>query len=406
MRVKEIQGGVTSAKGFRAAGVHGGIKADAGALDLGILCSDAPASAAGVFTRNRVKGEPVLLSQARVARGTARAVVANSGCSNVCTGTQGAADAVEMTRLTASKLGLPEEDVLVCSTGVIGRHLPMDAVRRGIASAAAGLGASAAHGNAFARAILTTDLGPKEAAASFSFGKRSAVIGGCIKGAGMIAPDMATMLCFLTTDAAVAPAPLQQALRQAVARTLNRITVDGHMSTSDTTLLFANGQCGERRLEASSGPDYDALLDALVDVLGRLGEQLVAGAEGVTRTATVTVEDAPSEAEAERIARAIANSPLVKTALNGGDPNWGRIVSMAGAASDVFDPAKARLWIGAHEVFSRGEPSDVPAATVAAVMRQKDVPMRLSLGLGTAKATLLTCDLSKEYVSINADYTT
>jgi glutamate N-acetyltransferase/amino-acid N-acetyltransferase len=404
--IKETRGGVTVAEGFRAAGVHGGVKRDPALRDVGILASDAPAAAAGVFTTNRVKGAPVVLSAERVRRGTARAVVVNSGNANVCTGGRGRADAEEMAQRTAQALGCAPEDVLVASTGVIGRMLPMDAVRKGIDAAAAALDATPRAGTDFAEAILTTDRGPKEIAAIFPFGKRMARMGGAIKGAGMIAPNMATMLCFVTTDAAVAAGVLRQALTETVRTTLNRVTVDGHMSTSDTALLLANGACGGPEVTSPEGADYARFVEALGYVLGRLGEMMVAGAEGATRTATVTVEAAASEDEAGTVARAIAESPLVKTALHGGDPNWGRIVSAAGAASRDFDPARARLWIGAHEVFSAGEPCAVRLESVEAAMRQPDVPIRLSLGTGEAKCTLLTCDLSKEYVTVNADYTT
>ena len=327
-----IPGGVTTPRGFTAAGISAGIKAN-GNADLALLVSDTPARAAAVFTTNKVQAAAVLVSREHLARtgGVARAIVVNSGCANACTGDVGMRDARAMAAGTATLVGCPIEQVLVASTGVIGVALPMDKLRSGMPAAFGALGAD--QGPAAARAIMTTDISPKEAAATISVGGREASIGGMAKGAGMIEPMMATMLGFVTTDAAVPKALLDRALREAVDQSFNAITVDGDSSTNDCVLLLASGASGVAVDESS----YGAFAAGLTAVCRELALAIVRGGEGASTLVTVNVTGAASSGEARKAAKVIANSLLVKTALHGGDPNWGRLICAAGRAGVAFD---------------------------------------------------------------------
>jgi glutamate N-acetyltransferase/amino-acid N-acetyltransferase len=396
-----IPGGVTAALGFRAAGVSAGIKAN-GKPDLALLVSDAPAQAAAVFTTNKATAAPVIVSREHLSRsgGLARAIIVNSGCANACTGSDGLAAAREMTAATASLAGCPVEQVLVASTGVIGVALPMDKFRVSLPVAFKSLGAD--QGPQAARAIMTTDPFPKEAAARFAVGGRDAAIGGMAKGSGMIEPMMATMLGFVTTDAAV-PAPLlARALRDAVHDTFNAITVDGECSTNDCVMLLANGVSGLSVDESS----YAVFAAALTSVCRELALGIVRGGEGATKLVTVTVSGAASPDEARKAAKAIANSPLVKTAIHGGDPNWGRLIAVAGRAGVEFVLERAAVKIGSIVLFDEGRPHDERAADAAAYLEGTDLAVAVDLGAGTASSTVWTCDLSAEYVRINAEYRT
>jgi glutamate N-acetyltransferase / amino-acid N-acetyltransferase len=398
--LETLSGGITTPLGFRAAGVRAGIKARG--LDLALLVSDRPATAAAVFTTNRAQAAPVVVSRDHLQRsgGIARAIVVNSGCANACTGEAGLQDARDMAAETARLVGCPVEHVLVSSTGVIGVALDIDKIRRGLPAAMTALAGD--HGALAAQAIMTTDPFPKEAAARISFGGRDVAIGGMAKGSGMIEPKMATMLGFVTTDAAVPPALLDRALRETVNETFNAITVDGECSTNDCVMLLANGASGVTVDDAS----YEAFAHALGTVCLRLALGIVRGGEGATKLVTVTVTGASSASEARQAAKAIANSPLVKTAIHGGDPNWGRLIAVAGRAGVEFELSRAAVTIGSIVLFKDGRPHDEAAPDAAAYLKNDEIAVLVDLGAGTASSTVWTCDLSAEYVRINAEYRT
>jgi glutamate N-acetyltransferase/amino-acid N-acetyltransferase len=392
-------GGVTTPRGFRAAGVSAGIKAS-GAADLALIVSDVPAAAAAVFTTNKAQAAPVVVAQEHLERSrqTARAVIVNSGCANACTGDEGLAVARGMAADAARLVGCPAEQVLVASTGVIGVSLSLDKIRRALPAAMAAL--SASHGADAARAIMTTDTFPKEAASTIHLGASTINVGGMAKGSGMIEPMMATMLAFLTTDAAV-PAPmLDRALRETVNETFNAITVDGECSTNDCVILLANGASGVAVAESS----YDLFVQGLKAVCLKLALGIVRGGEGATKLITVTVSGAASASDARRAAKAIANSPLVKTAIHGGDPNWGRLIAVAGRAGVDFDLARAAVTIGTTLLFKDGRPYDDASPQAAAYLKGTDIFVSVDLGAGRSSSTVWTCDLSADYVRINADY--
>ena len=395
-----IGGGVTAPQGFRAAGVYAGIKSTG--LDLALLVSDRPATAVAVFTINRAQAAPVLVSREHLDRsgGTARAIIVNSGCANACTGNEGLQVAREMASETARLVGCPVEQVLVASTGVIGVALPIARIKTGLPIAFAALGAD--QGPVAARAIMTTDPFPKEAAAQVTLGGRAAGIGGMAKGSGMIEPMMATMLGFVTTDASVPQPLLDRALREAVDDTFNAITVDGECSTNDCVMLLANGESGAIVDETM----YGEFVGGLRAVCLELALGIVRGGEGATKLVTVTVTGARSNADARRAAKAIANSPLVKTAIHGGDPNWGRLIAAAGRAGVEFALERAAVSIGSTVLFKNGRPHDESAPQAAAYLKGKDIAVAVDLGAGHAWSTVWTCDLSAEYVRINADYRT
>ena len=397
-----IHGGVTAPKGFRAAGLHCGIKAS-GKHDLSLLVSDTLAAAAGVFTTNLAQAAPVLISMEHLATtgGRARAVVTNSGCANACTGPQGLLDAREMTALAAVATGAAVEDVLVASTGVIGVNLEMAALRTGIPDAAAALsydgGADAALG------IMTTDPFPKSTAVEVVTSAGTFRVGGMAKGSGMIEPRMATMLGYLTTDAAVDPVRLRRVLVDACRFTFNAITVDGEPSTNDCVFALANGASGvaiDDALEA-------ALFEGFRTVAKELALGIVRGGEGATKLVSITTTGAATDADAWTAARAIANSLLVKTAIHGADPNWGRLIAAAGRSGARFVLEGARVRIGDLVMFEDGRPFDERAPKAAAYLQGTDLAIEVNLGTGGPyTATVWTCDLSKMYVQINAEYRT
>jgi len=397
-----IDGGVTAPAGFRAAGVACGIK-KTGALDLALLVADGPATAAGVFTTNKAQAAPVLVSREHLARsgGLARAIVVNSGCANACTGPEGVAVARSSADFVASITGCPADQVLVASTGVIGVQLDLDRLRKGAGEAARVLSREA-HGDA-ARAIMTTDRTPKSAAVSVTTAAGAFRVGGMAKGAGMIEPHMATMLGFVTTDAAVAAPVLQRALREAVDVTFNAITIDGDTSTNDTVFLLASGASGVEIDEVV----YPAFAAALREVCGSLARAIVRGGEGVTKLVSISATGAASAADARRAAGTIANSLLVKTALHGGDPNWGRLLAAAGRAGVAFDVEHASVRVGPVVLFQDGVPFDDRAPEAAVYLAGSEIAIEIDLGAGgTHSAAVWTCDLSAEYVAINADYRT
>ena len=394
--------GFVPAPGFRAAATACGLKAS-GAPDLALIVAAGDAAAAGTFTTNRVQAAPVIWDRRVLEQGAGRvrAVIANSGCANACTGEPGLADTRATAVLTAQVLGCEPGQILVLSTGVIGRRLDMFKLALGIAR----LGAPDAGGDA-ARAIMTTDTRPKLASTACSIGGREARIEGIAKGAGMIHPNMATMLAVLTTDVRAEPAVLQTALEAAVRRSFNRISVDGDMSTNDTVLVLASGASGAA-LTREALPAFGA---ALEQACASLARQIARDGEGATRMIEIEVRGAATEEEAHAIGDRIANSPLVKTAVHGGDPNWGRILAAAGTAGVAFDPDRVTLTLGAGpgavRVVEGGLPARYEEPRAVATMREDPVRMTLELDRGHAAATVWTCDFSAEYVAINAHYTT
>ena len=398
---RAVEGSVTTPSGFRAAGVACGIKTSG--LDLALIVSDTLASAAGVFTINRAQAAPVTVSRRNLSAtsGRAQAIVVNSGCANACTGADGMRHAEAMAARTASTIGCSVPEVLVASTGVIGVTLDMEKVTRGITAAAAAL--APCGGKDAARAIMTTDPFPKAAAAEMTTGNRMFRVGGIAKGSGMIEPNMATMLAFLTTDAAVEPALLQRALKAVVNDTFNAITVDGECSTNDCVFALANGASAVKL----GDDDYPVLVEALRSVCEPLAVGIVRGGEGATKLVTVRVTGAASDAEARQTARAIANSPLVKTAIHGGDPNWGRLVAVAGRSGSNFILDSAAVRIGPIELFSAGTPHDERAPEAAEYLKGNDLIVAVDMGTGgSGSSQMWTCDLSAEYVRINAEYRT
>ncbi len=393
--------GVTAPLGFRAAAAACGIKP--GRNDLALLVADAGTTAAGVFTTNLAQAAPVLVSRQHLASGRARAVVVNAGCANAGTGEAGLEDARETAELVARALGCRADEVVVASTGVIGVRLPMDKLRAGIADAAPR--ASREGGAEAARAIMTTDTRPKEVVVEFAVGDKTCRVGAMAKGAGMIAPNLATMIACFTTDAAV-PAPLlRQALAAAVGESLNRITVDGDTSTNDTAVVLASGASGAAPI-TGPGPAYEAFAAALAKAALQLAEMLVRDGEGATRIAHVQIEGARTTADADRIVRTVAESPLVKTALHGGDPNWGRLLAAAGRAGVAFDVNEVSIWIGDLHVAEGGAARDYDEKAAAAAMQQDPVRFRIRLGEGKASSWMWTSDFSRGYVDINAHYRT
>ncbi len=392
-------------KGFRAAGVACGIKTKAGTPDLALLVADVPAAAAALFTTNKFVSPSVILDRRVIRAGRIRAIVVNSGNANACTGAQGLKDAKTMAAIAAKSVGVKPAEVLVGSTGIIGHFLPMEKVSAGIREAAGRLEATPAAAEAFARAIMTTDLVMKMSAAQGPIGAAVVTVAGVCKGSGMIAPNMATMLAYLTTDANIGPAALKAALKAAAEVSFNAITVDGHNSTNDTVAVLASGAAGGPEI-ASGTPEFAAFSSLLFNVCQELAQKIVADGEGATRVVEVHIEGARSDKDARLAARAVANSPLVKCAVNGGDPNWGRVVSAVGYSGAKMDERKFRHWIGDLLVFDAGMPTGFDRAAAEALMRRPRVLLRVDLGLGSASYTCWTCDLSKEYVSINADYHT
>jgi glutamate N-acetyltransferase/amino-acid N-acetyltransferase len=400
-----VESSVPSVKGFSVAGVHAGLKTD-NALDMTLITSEQPCTAAGMFTTNLMKAAPVRLDMERLehTQGGYRAVIINTKCANACTGEHGLANARQMAQQTADTLGCDADQVFVMSTGVIGTHLPMDKIEHGISLAAKALGqdwTAAAHG------ILTTDTRPKMASIQVKTAKGEYTVTGIAKGAGMIAPNMATMLSVIVTDAAITPDQANHYLLASAETTFNRIVVDGDMSTNDTLLLLANGASG-----VTITPELDSqFCDALHRVSMALAQAIVRDGEGATKFITLHVTGAENESQARQIGNAIATSPLVKTAFYGGDANWGRIIAAAGRSGVNFDVQRVKLWIAAGESFENGLllfENEIPTAyaesDASAIMALPSVYVKLQVGAGQGEATLYTCDLSHNYVSINGHY--
>ena len=403
--IRFIRGGVCSAKGFRAAGVAAEIKYK-GRNDVALLVADAPCAAAAVFTTNRVAAAPVLYDREIVKGGKVQAILANSGCANACTGEQGLKDAKLSALVTAGELGIDPQHVLVASTGVIGRPLPMERLLAGVKLAKAALGRTAAHGLAAEKAVMTTDTRPKEACVTTVIGGKKVTVGGMAKGSGMIEPNMATMLGFVTTDAAVSPAMLRRALRLAIAKSFNSLVVDGDESTNDSVFLLASGAAGNAPI-TRGGADFEAFRAALEAVCVSLVRQMATDGEGATKFVTVTVKGAKSERDAARAARAVAKSPLAKTSWFGRDPNWGRVLAAVGYSGAAVEDMRAEVFYDGVWAFRRGEVADEKQlAQLAKVLKRDAFEVVVDLHLGTGESSIYTCDLSLDYVHINADYTT
>jgi len=393
-------GSVVSPRGFLVGSARCGIRTASHAPDLALLVCKDGAAAAGVFTRNTFAAAPVQWCRRILPAEGIRAVAANAGIANACTGEQGRRDVERTASLVAELAGCRPEAVAVASTGIIGQVLPMDRLTRGLRQAWASLSAGVEAAREAERAIMTTDTRPKAAAVRVEGDERAFCVGGMAKGSGMISPDMATMLAFLTTDAAAAPAFLQQALRKAAGATFNRVTVDGETSTNDTVLLLASGASGLRIGQEVAGEDFE---HALRQVMESLAKQIARDGEGATKLIEVRVSGAADAAEAHAAARAIAESLLVKCAIHGGDPNWGRIVCAVGHSGAAVDVERAWLEIGGVRVFEGGSPTDVDASPQLA---GEEALIHMELGTGAGEATVWTCDLSADYVAINAHYHT
>lgn len=401
--MKKIDGWVTTPQGFLAAGVKAGIKAS-GNHDVAVIYSTVPAATGAVFTQNKMCAAPVLVSRKVAAESYAQAIVVNSGCANACTGEQGLKDAEAMQAQTAELLGVENDAVYVCSTGVIGHFMPMDKLAKGIADAVDAMDETG--GESCAMAIQTTDTFIKHAAYEFELGGKTVKIAGIAKGAGMIHPNMATMLTFLTTDAAVAPDVLKRAVKAAADKSFNMVVVDGDTSTNDSMIVLANGLAENEIIVSEEHPDYPAFFEALLACAQDLAKMIARDGEGATKFLEVNVAGAATWAEAKTAAMAIAKSPLVKTAFFGKDPNWGRIVCAAGYSGAQMEPDKVNLEIGGVRLVENGMNCNVTLESLKDIMEQHDISMKIDLGAGKEEATVWTCDFSYEYVKINGEYHT
>lgn len=394
---------MTTPQGFSAAGVAAKVRKN-GRRDVAVLYSATPATAAAVYTQNQVKAAPVLVTQEHLALGhQIRAIVVNSGIANACTGEQGLQDAKAMAELTGGALGIPTEHVAVASTGLIGEYLPMDRIALGIKKAASAL--SPEGGRDAAEAILTTDTIAKELAVKFTLSGKEVVIGGMAKGSGMIHPNMATMLAFITTDANIEQQALAHALHWAADRSFNMITVDGDTSTNDMAVVLANGQAGNPSLSERDA-EFVLFREALALVCTALAKMIARDGEGATKFLEVQIKGAACEDDARRIARAVAGSNLVKTAISGEDPNWGRILSAAGASGISFDPNRADVYLGDLQVAVHGQGIPFDEERAGSILQEHDILITVDLHQGEAVGKAWGCDLSYEYVRINADYRT
>lgn len=398
---KDIQG-VTFAKGFSAAGVKAGIK-KSGNLDVAVIYTEKEAVVAGTFTQNKVVAAPVYVSKEVVATGTAHAIVANAGCANACTGQQGLDDAYKMAQIAADELGVNADDVIVGSTGVIGVNLPMDKLKTGIKDAVANLSNDGSD-NA-ARAIITTDTHSKSLTCEFELSAKTVRMGAIAKGSGMIRPNMATMLCFITTDLAIEQTLLQKAVSDCVEKSFNMISVDGDMSTNDMVIVLANGEANNAKITEENA-DYQIFFDKLMMLCTELAKQIAADGEGASKFLTINVTGAKSFVDAKTVGMAIANSPLVKTAFFGEDPNWGRVICAVGYSGADMVPEKTVVKFGGITIFANGTGAVYDEKALAHVMKQKDIVIDIELNMGQEEATVWSCDLSYEYVKINGEYHT
>lgn len=400
--IKKDTQGVTFVKGFTAAGVKAGIK-KSGNLDVAVIYTKTKAAVAGTFTQNKVAAAPVYVSKEVVATGTAHAIVANAGCANACTGQQGLDDAHKMAQIAADELGVNADDVIVGSTGVIGVNLPMDKLEAGIKDAVANLSADGSD-NA-GRAIITTDTHSKSVTCEFELSGKTVRMGAIAKGSGMIRPNMATMLCYITTDIAIDQALLQKAVSGCVEKSFNMISVDGDMSTNDMVIVLANGEANNAKITEENA-DYQIFFDKLMMLCTELAKQIAADGEGASKFLTINVKGAKSFADAKTVGMAIANSPLVKTAFFGEDPNWGRVICAVGYSGADMVPEKTVVKFGGITIFANGTGATYDEKALAHVMKEKDIVIDIELNMGQEDATVWSCDLSYEYVKINGEYHT
>ena len=401
--MKQIDGGITAVAGIRAAGLHAGIKAP-DAKDVALIVTDAPATAAGVFTKNSVTAAPVLVCREHLSDGHAQAIIVNSGNANACTGEIGMANARRMATLTAEQLGIDANLVLVSSTGVIGQQLPMDKIESGIQATASAL--STEGGADAAEAIMTTDTHPKSVAVEIEIGDTPVRIGGIAKGSGMIAPNMATMLSYLTTDACINAETLQAALTRVADNTYNLLTVDTDRSTNDTVLILATGHADNAEIVTADGEDYEAFCEGLQFVCTELVKMLARDGEGATKLVEVIVKHAKNRDDAEKAARAVAESPLVKTAVFANDANWGRIMMAIGKSGAEFDPYQVDVYLADYRLVKDGMDAGYDEDEATALFAQDPVRITIDLRAGDTEITMWTCDYSYDYIRINADYRT
>jgi len=397
--MKQIHGGITAASGFKAAGVHAGLK-DNYQKDFAIILSDPPSTAAGVFTQNRVCAAPVILCRDHIKNQVANAIVINSKNANACTGPQGLEDAYYTARLAGDALGVNANSVLICSTGVIGQRLPMDSIESGISLAVQGLDETGGHDAA--QAIMTTDIVSKEVAIETNIDGHSIVIGGMAKGSGMIAPNMATMLSFLTTNVSILPEILQTALQTATNKSFNRVTVDSDTSTNDTVLILANGVAGNPQITEH----HQVFQDALDFVCIELAKMIARDGEGATKLLEIVVNNARNENDGTLAARAVAESPLVKTAAFANDANWGRIMMAIGKSGAEFDQSSVDVWIGNCQIVKNGVDAGFDEQKATEQLSKDTVNITVDLHSGHTDVTFWTCDYSYDYVKINAEYRT
>ena len=400
--IKKDTQGVTFAKGFTAAGVKAGIK-KSGNLDVAVIYTKTQAVVAGTFSQNKVAAAPVYVSKEVVATGTAHAIVANAGCANACTGQQGLDDAHKMAQIAADELGVNADDVIVGSTGVIGVNLPMDKLEAGIKDAVANLSTDGSD-NA-GRAISTTDTHSKSVTCEFELSGKTVRMGAIAKGSGMIRPNMATMLCYITTDIAIDQTLLQKAVSGCVEKSFNMISVDGDMSTNDMVIVLANGEANNAKITEENA-DYQIFFDKLMMLCTELAKQIAADGEGASKFLTINVKGAKSFADAKTVGMAIANSPLVKTAFFGEDPNWGRVICAVGYSGADMVPEKTVVKFGGITIFANGTGATYDEKALAHVMKEKDIVIDIELNMGQEDATVWSCDLSYEYVKINGEYHT
>ena len=399
---KNAAAGVTFPKGFKAAGVKAGIK-KSGNLDLALIYTEKEAAVAGVFTKNAVAAAPVIVSREVVKGGKAHAIVANAGCANACTGETGLANARKMAALAAAEVGCAPDEVLVGSTGIIGVNLPMDKLEAGIKAAAAELSEDGSKdaGNA----IITTDTYSKACSCEVEIGGQAVRFGAIAKGSGMIQPNMATMLCYITTDANISSQLMQKALSEIVEVSFNMISVDGDMSTNDTVLVLANGASGAAEITDGS-PEYDKFYATLKEICQELSKRIAADGEGATKFLTINVSGTKTFEDAKTVAMSIAKSPLVKTAFFGEDPNWGRVICAVGYAGIPMVPEKTVIKFGGVPVYANGLGAEFNEDDIHKVMAEHDIVIDVEMGMGDAKATVWSCDFSYEYVKINGEYHT
>lgn len=405
MKIKVVKGGVCAAKGFRASGVAARIKYE-GRKDVALVVADKPCAAAAVFTTNAVAAAPVQFDRQIIKGGKVQAILANSGCANACTGEEGYKDAEFSAMKTAEFLGINPKHVLVASTGVIGHRLPVERLVAGAKNAAATLKASSAAEHDAEAAIMTTDTKPKHAAVKVVIDGKTVTVGGMCKGSGMIEPNMATMLGFITTDAAITPVMLKRALKIAIALSFNRVVVDGDESTNDSVFLLASGAAGNTEIK-NGGEDFRIFTEALTAVGISLAKQMASDGEGATKFVTVTVKNAASQKDADRAARAVAKSPLAKTSWFGKDPNWGRVLAAVGYSGATVSDRKAEVFYGKEWAYCKGKVADEKQLKkLAKVLEKKELEVIVDLHEGTFSSSIYTCDFSLDYVHINADYTT